>query len=107
MPNRTNAPTSNAPSRVLLVGTIDTATQAADNAATAEYVERASEALAASGHHEALTDLLALEHLSRMIASQANTMAFQDGFLIIAAVFVFAMLPAWVMSRSQVRPATR
>ncbi len=30
MPNRTNAPTSNAPSRVLVVGTIDTATQAAE-----------------------------------------------------------------------------
>ena len=77
-----------------------TATQVADNAATVEYVRRASEALSESGHHEALTDLLAMEHLSRMIASQANTMAFQDGFIIIAAVFVFAMLPAWIMSRS-------
>jgi EmrB/QacA subfamily drug resistance transporter len=77
-----------------------TATQVSDNAATAEYVRRASDALVESGHHEALTDLLAMEHLSRMIASQANTMAFQDGFMMIAAVFVFAMLPAWVMSRS-------
>lgn len=77
-----------------------TATQSPDNAATAEYVERARELLAESGHHEALTDLLAYEHLSRMLASQANTMAFQDGFMMIAAVFVFSMLPAWVMSRS-------
>jgi len=77
-----------------------TATQSADNAATAEYVARARELLAESGHHEALTDLLAYEHLSRMLASQANTMAFQDGFMMIAAVFVFSMLPAWVMSRS-------
>jgi len=77
-----------------------TATQIAGNAATSEYVARAGEVLAPAGHHDALTDLLALEHLSRMIASQANTMAFQDGFLMIALVFVFAMLPAWVMSRS-------
>ena len=77
-----------------------TATQIASNAATTEYVTRASEALAEAGHHEALSDLLALEHLSRVVEAQANTMDFQDGFMMIALVFVFAMLPAWVMSRS-------
>lgn len=77
-----------------------TATQVASNSGTTEYVQRASDALFGSGHHEALTDLLALEHLSRMVKSQANTMAFQDGFMIIALVFIFAMLPAWIMSRS-------
>jgi hypothetical protein len=83
-----------------------TATQIASNSSTTEYVRRASDALFGSGHHQALTDLLALEHLSRMVESQANTMAFQDGFMMIALVFVFAMLPAWVMSRSN-RPASR
>ena len=77
-----------------------TATQVASNSGTTEYVQRASDALFGSGHHEALTDLLALEHLSRMVKSQANTMAFQDGFMMIAMVFIFAMLPAWIMSRS-------
>jgi hypothetical protein len=81
-----------------------TATQVAGNASTSEYITRASEALAGAGHHEALSDLLAMEHLSRVIEAQATTMAFQDGFWMIAAVFVFAMLPAWIMSRSN-RPA--
>lgn len=36
-----------------------------------------------------------------MIEAQANTMVFQDGFLMIVAVFLFAMLPAWIMSRSE------
>jgi DHA2 family multidrug resistance protein len=80
-----------------------TATQIASNTATIEYVQRASELLYGSGHHQELTDLLALEHLSRMVKSQANTMAFQDGFMMIALVFVFAMIPAWVMSRSNRR----
>ena len=83
-----------------------TATQVASNSATTEYVQRASDALFGSGHHQALTDLLALEHLSQMVVSQANTMAFQDGFMMIALVFILAMLPAWVMSRSN-RPVAR
>jgi EmrB/QacA subfamily drug resistance transporter len=77
-----------------------TATQISSNSATTEYVQRAGELLFGSGHHQELTDLLALEHLSQVVKSQANTMAFQDGFMMIAAVFIFAMLPAWVMSRS-------
>ena len=77
-----------------------TATQISSNSATTEYVQRAGELLFGSGHHQELTDLLALEHLSQVVKSQANTMAFQDGFMMIAMVFIFAMLPAWVMSRS-------
>ena len=77
-----------------------TATQVADNAATTEYIARAAEALGGAGYHEALTDLLAMEHLSRVVAAAATTKAFQDGFMVIALVFVFAMLPAWVMGRS-------
>lgn len=77
-----------------------TATQVADNAATSEYIARAAEALGEAGHHDALTDLLAMEHLSRVISAAATTKAFQDGFMVIAVVFLLAMLPAWVMSRS-------
>lgn len=80
-----------------------TGTQIASNTSTEEYVQRASEVIAQAGHHEELSDLLALEHLSRMIASQATTMAFQDGFIVIALVFMLAMVPAWFMRRGQHR----
>jgi MFS family permease len=82
-----------------------TGTQIASNTSTEEYVRRASEVIAHAGHHEELSDLLALEHLSRMIASQATTMAFQDGFIVIALVFMLAMVPAWFMRRGQNRVA--
>ena len=76
------------------------ATQISSNSTTTEYVRQASELLFGSGHHEALMNRLALEHLSQMVKTQATTMAFQDGFMMIAMVFVFAMIPAWIMSRS-------
>ena len=76
------------------------ATQVAGNAATTEFVDRARELLSPLGVHEALAERLALSHLSDVVAAQASTLAFQDGFKIIAAVFLVAMIPAWIMSRT-------
>jgi EmrB/QacA subfamily drug resistance transporter len=77
-----------------------TATQVAGNAATREFVDGAQELLRESGHHQDLTELLALNHLSDALQAQASTLAFQDGFRMIVAVFLFAMIPAWILSRS-------
>ena len=76
-----------------------TATQVSSNAATREYVRGVQELLGPSGHHDGLRELLALGHLSDAIRAQANTLGFQDGFKLIVLVFVFAMFPAWILSR--------
>ncbi|MCG8546549.1 MAG: hypothetical protein MJE12_20310 [Alphaproteobacteria bacterium] len=44
---------------------------------------------------------LALEHLGQMIEAQANTLGFQDGFMLIAAVFICALFPAWILGRAE------
>ena len=71
------------------------ATQSADNAATREILHHARDVLASSGLPEAMHDLVALDHLGRMIAAQASTIAYQDGFLLLTCVFVIALLPTW------------
>ncbi len=81
-----------------------TATQVSSNASTWEFLRRVQELLTPSGHHEGMSQLLALDHLRQVIEAQANTFAFQDGFKMIVAVFLFALLPAWIMSRSNRGP---
>ena len=75
------------------------ATQSADNAAMRELLDYAGDLLASSGLPEATYDLIALEYLGRVIAAQASTVAYQDGFLIVTAVFVVALLPTWLIGR--------
>ena len=71
------------------------ATQSADNAAMREMLRHARDLLAPSGLPEPMHDLVALDHLGRMIAAQASAIAYQDGFLIVTGVFVLALLPTW------------
>ncbi len=82
-----------------------TATQSADNAATRELMQRAAELLAPSGLPDALQRAVSLEHLGDIIYAQATTLAFQDGFRLIAVVFVLALIPAWMLGRSARSPA--
>ena len=70
------------------------ATQGADNAAMRELLGRARDLLAPSGLPEAARDLAALDHLGRVVAAQASTAAYQDGFLLVTLVFVTAVAPA-------------
>ncbi len=77
-----------------------TATQSADNAVTRELIQRAGELLGQTGLPEAFQRAVALEHLGDMIYAQATTLAFQDGFRMIAVVFVLALIPAWLLGRS-------
>ena len=73
------------------------ATQSADNAAMRETLSHARDLLAPSGLPDATYDLIALDYLGRMIAAQASTIAYQDGFLLVTAVFVVALLPTWLI----------
>ncbi len=80
-----------------------TATQTADNRATMSLLAGVRDLLSASGVSEAAQDGVALSFLSDMIVAQAESFAFQDCFLALAAVFAFAMLPAWLLGQAQRR----
>lgn len=78
-----------------------TATQTPDNAASRELMGRLSELLSQGGTSEALLRPGSLHFLSRVIEAQATTLGFKDGFLIIAVVFVCALLPALMLGKSR------
>jgi hypothetical protein len=60
--------------------------------------------LAQAGVSENVLGPGALHYLGKVIEIQATTRGFNDGFLIIAAVFVLAVIPAWNMGRARPRP---
>lgn len=78
-----------------------TATQTADNAATRELIDRLENLLGAGGIPESLQLPLALDHLGRVLEAQANTMGFQDGFVLIGILFIGALVPAYILSKSR------
>ena len=73
------------------------ATQTAANATTREILDIVQRLLGAGGVPQSLQDTIALDYLGKTIYAQANTMGFQDGFVIIALVFLIAMIPATVL----------
>jgi EmrB/QacA subfamily drug resistance transporter len=78
-----------------------TATQTPGNAASRELIGRVTDLLAQGGTSEALLRPGSLHFLGRVVEAQANTMGFKDGFMIIAVVFVCALLPALMLGKSR------
>ncbi len=77
------------------------ATQTAHNEASRELLGQMSALLHNSGVADAIVQPGALHFLGRVIEAQAQTMGFQDGFMIIAVVFVAALLPAMMLGRER------
>jgi EmrB/QacA subfamily drug resistance transporter len=74
-------------------------TQTAANEMTRELLRQVVSILDRSGVPAAWQQAGAVGYLGRVITQQARTAGFQDGFLIVAAVFMLAVIPAWVMGR--------
>jgi EmrB/QacA subfamily drug resistance transporter len=79
------------------------ATQTAANTTTHELLSRVSALLAEAGVSENLRGAGALHYLGEMIEAQASARGFNDGFLIIAIVFVLAVIPAWNLGKARRR----
>ena len=75
-------------------------TQTAANATSQVFIGRVEGQLDSAGIPPALQYPLALDYLGKVVYAQAETIGFQDSFLILAAVFVLALLPAWVLGRA-------
>lgn len=76
-----------------------TASQDAANGATAAFLLGLASLYAKLGLPEAMARAGSLEFLGRTIAAQASMMAFRDSFLVVAVIFVLALLPAGLMRR--------
>ncbi len=80
-----------------------TATQTAANSTSGALLDSVQGMLAPSGIDDGVTRGLALDYLGHVIQAQAQSFAFQDCFLALAAVFLFALLPAWGLGQAQKR----
>jgi DHA2 family multidrug resistance protein len=76
-----------------------TSMQTAGNTATAELRRSVEQLLAQGGASSDLQSAGALDFLGRVLYAQAHTLAFRDCFLIVAVVFILALIPAWLMGR--------
>jgi DHA2 family multidrug resistance protein len=77
-----------------------TATQTPENLVSRELLARVAEMLSAGGVPDAVRDVSALHYLGRVVEAQATTLGFQDGFMLITAVFLAALVPAAILGRS-------
>ncbi|MBX3649960.1 MAG: DHA2 family efflux MFS transporter permease subunit [Burkholderiales bacterium] len=84
-----------------------TAMQTAANSTTLELLRQMEALFARAGVPEYLQGPAALDFLGRVVHAQAYTMGFRDSFLVVAIVYVLAIIPAWIMARSGTTPVRR
>ena len=76
-------------------------TQTSGNAATADFLREMQAALVQAGVPDALQRPGAFNELGRTLYEQAVMVAYRDAFLIVAVVFLCAMIPAWFLKRTR------
>lgn len=77
-----------------------TAMQTAANSTTLELLRHMEALFARAGVPENLQGPAALDYLGKVVHAQAYTMGFRDSFLVVAIVYVIAIIPVWFMARS-------
>jgi len=77
------------------------ATQTSDNYTSRELLGRITHLLGEAGLPPGAQHSGAIKYLGEVISAQAQSLAFQDAALIIAAVFVLTVLPAMLLSRAR------
>lgn len=77
-----------------------TATQTAANGASEAFLGAVSAELAHAGLSPDVQMPFALDYLGKVVYAQATTMGFQDSFLMLALVFLLALIPAWLLGRT-------
>jgi hypothetical protein len=79
------------------------ATQTPDNTTSVELLARVGALMAQLGLSENLGAPAALHYLGEVIEAQASARGFSDGFVMIAIVFVLAVIPAWNLGQASKR----
>ena len=78
-----------------------TATQTSANSTTSQLLETVQRLLDQFGMPDREQFSGSLDYLSKVIHAQANTLGFQDTFLVIAAVALIAVGPAWMIGQTK------
>lgn len=78
-----------------------TASQTSANPATMDLLTKVAGMIKGAGLPDFQHLPMALQYLGQMISIQANTLAFHDGFLVVTLIFLFALLPTWMLHRAQ------
>ncbi|HEX7072534.1 MAG TPA: DHA2 family efflux MFS transporter permease subunit [Hyphomicrobiaceae bacterium] len=76
------------------------ATQTSDNSTTVALLHQVAALLGHAGLPDIQQIPAALWYLGQMIAIQANTLAFRDGFLVVMVIFLVALVPTWILHRA-------
>ncbi len=77
-----------------------TATQTPDNSATTTLLAQVAHVNSAATLPDFQQIPAAISYLAQVIYLQANTLAYHDGFLITAVLFLLALIPNWLLSRA-------
>ncbi len=80
------------------------ATQSADNSTTTFLLDRVANLTAVAGLPQAEQVPAAMLFLGRSVYLQSNILAYRDGFLVTAIVFLAALFPTWLLYRAARRP---
>ena len=83
------------------------ATQTAGNTSSLELLSSVGALLSQAGVSDNLLGPGALHYLGKVVTAQASARGFSDGFLIIALVFVLAIIPAWNLGKARRRTSIR
>ena len=86
-------------SRMLVYAEALAVTQTPGNAASRDLLAGLALLLDRAGLPEAETRQAALDWLGQAVYAQATAFSFQDGFLVLALLFVLALVPAWALAR--------
>jgi EmrB/QacA subfamily drug resistance transporter len=78
-----------------------TSVETPGNTATAELLHKLESVLQLAGAPPELQSAGALHFLGDVVYAQASTLAFRDCFVIVAAIFVVSLVPAWLVGRKR------
>ncbi len=82
-----------------------TAAQHAANSATTDMLGAVTDLLSQVGVPDAIREAGAMNYLGQVIYTQGNMLGYRDSFFIVSAIFVIAILPAFMMRQRPVRQA--
>lgn len=85
--------------RIAFHGDVLAATQTPDNSTTTAFLSMVKPIVASAGLPDFQQTPAALSFLGQLIYAQASILAYRDGFLITAVVFVLGLLPTWLLDR--------
>lgn len=78
-------------------------TQDPSNASSRALLDSVTRLLNEAGVAEAVQQPGALHYLGEVVYAQGITRAFQDGFWVLAIVYLLALIPAWILSQTRRR----